>query len=226
MITKPIPNKAYVEVGGIYRVIKRQGSLWVRSLNRQLVMIKKGEFVYVEGGKMKLSELARCIKYLEVLHLKMLLPDFKSRSKASPPIESFLVNEFPFGSAFCYVFRGKWTKKKIDGCRTCFCPRKPFEQDDWKRVRKPKDKNKSMPEAEHISCRVLATGKMRSIKDRIQEVEEMSIETIMKYIKKVKLSREQLRQLSLLWHFHVWQQLTVSHIDSNNPNEFKKGYQR
>jgi hypothetical protein len=228
LITQDIPNKVRVEKGGIHRVIRqtRSGSIYIRSITRELLKVKPGEFVIVEGGKMKLSELARCAKYLEILHLKMMQTGFKSRSNMNPPIESFLLNEFPHGSAFCYLFRGTWTAKKVRGLSTCFCPKRPFDHSDWGQSRIPNSPGLKATEPPHVNCRLLLDGSCRSIDEMIREVEALEIGTIMKFLSRAKIPPHKVRHMCTLWHFHVWQRVIIGHLDRADENDFTELYKR
>lgn len=228
MITKDIPNKHRVKKFGIFRPMRKtRNGIWITAPTGFPLLVKRGEFIYVEGDKVKLSEIARTVKYLEILKWKLMLPDFKSRHKfeGGRPIETVVeLCELPWGSAFCFLFRDIKTKHKIDGkyC-TCFCPKKPWcHADDWGRYSHP-----NSPEKPHISCILDREGNIRPPTEIIKEIQEIDIMTIMEFVKKIKdrINQDKLRSLACKWHFHVWHKITIPRIDRVS-KDFVKGYER
>ena len=100
----------------------------------------------------------------------------------------FLINEFPFNSAFCYLFR----KYQIKSSGKCFCPMNC------------KRKFCVIDEETHTAY------PMSVLMDK---VERIPITNIMKYLKRIQISKEQLKHLSLLWNIFI-----KTKLSANRPN--------
>lgn len=134
---------------------------------------------------MKLSHLAKCIKILE--ELKWAIPAGVLDDKddiLKRPKEFYLIKELPFCSAFCYMFR-QYQRKGSDGEGqfNCFCPR-------WN------DGN---------NCGHNDDGNRKPEFQILDEVRDIPISTIMKYLSKIPLSKHQdkLRKLQSIWYINV-----------------------
>jgi hypothetical protein len=133
------------------------------------------------------------------------------------PIEHFFINEFPFNSAFCYLFRKYKCTSPIEDCRCCFCPKRPdlnyqtmgtSEGEGYKR----------------INCRLKPDGKHKSIPQLIEEVKAIPIVTIMKFLQKCPPDRTQLRLITNDWFFHVWHRVVKANSRNTN-KEYLPEYQ-
>ena len=233
MLKDNVSEKHYVNKFGIYKVIKKHvDGVWIRSITNVRVFIKRKEYMILEGGNMKLTELARTLKFLEILKWKVLTGEVgnKRHQQGYTPIESYLINEFPFGSAFCYVFRDFKCKKKVDGkFSICFCPKKPWEHlTEWARTQPPENPNIAYPEGRRINCILNADGSHRDTKEMIKSIEVIKIMDIVKMLKKIKIPADKLLHLSRLYHFHVWSKISISRIescsDSKNLKDIKELY--
>lgn len=135
---------------------------------------------------MKLSHLAKCLKILE--ELKWAIPagllDDKSKVLKHHPKEYSLISDLPCCSAFCYMFRPyKMQSADPENSFNCFCPRY----------------NKGN------NCGFNKNGKRKPEFQILDEVKSISIPTIMKYLKKLPLSKhqEKLRKFQSLWYINV-----------------------
>lgn len=142
-----------------------------------------------------------CLKELEKIRWRLINGEFvdwdeiltgKINYLKDRPQEFYLINEFPFQSAFCYMFRGYQIRnKKIVQVGppysefNCLCPL-------W-----PKGK----------SCYV----KGQTNKFMVEKIDSIPIENIMKILKKMPLHREmvKIRHLSGIWNIHLQPQLTA-----------------
>lgn len=209
MIIKLIPTTLPVEVGGIYRARKVRGNYYIKS-NGYLLKVKPTEAIEVEG-KMKMSDFARCLKYLEILKFKALLLDNNLTTSDLRMLQELK----PFGSAFCYIFRGIKTKKKFeDKFTTCFCPKRPYQHPEWGRVDQRKTKSPKSTEKPHVNCMLNSDGNLRDIKSMIKELEQIPIIDIIDFIKRVPISREKKKLICQLWHFHVWHRISFNKVDT------------
>lgn len=195
--------------------------------------VKFTEGFLVEGDKMKLSEIARTIKFLELLKWKIIDPEFSSRrvtNKGQMPFETFYLSEFPYGSAFCYVFRDHKVKEKLEKkWECCFCPKMPFKHGaDWGKVDYSGRPNIQVSEAPHVSCVLGIDGKHRSIPEIIKEIEGIKIHTLMQFLKRIEIPDSKLQLLSRYWHFYVMSEVTIPRIarlTGQSSKDYLKGYE-
>jgi hypothetical protein len=225
MLIKPVPNNHYVELLSIAQVYKETDkAYYIHTPDEVILKVYKHEAKEVEGRFVKLSEIARCIKYMELLKWRLLSPEFASSfGNGKRPIEYYWINEFPFGSAFCYLFRKIKTKIKFDGeFTTCFCPKKPFTHPEWARIANPVSQDSQATEPPHISCVCSGDLHHRPVKEIIKEIEDIPIMDIMEYVKKIKFTDAQKYKLCMIWHFFVWQRVSIHKTEDNK--DFIKGY--
>ncbi len=225
MLIKPVPNNHYVEFLSIAEVYKETDkAYYIHTPDEVTLKVYKHEAKEVEGRFVKLSEVARCIKYLEILKWRLLTPEFAlSFGNGKRPIEYYWINEFNFGSAFCYLFRKVKTKIKFDNLyTTCFCPKKPFLHPEWARIEKPVSQDVEATELPHVSCVCSSDLHHRPVKDIIAEIEAIPISAIMDYVKRVKFTNAQKYKLCLAWHFFVWSKVSISKAEENKG--FINGY--
>lgn len=207
LITKEIPTKEHIELYGMYNVLKitPKKNFIIKAPTGRRVYIYSHEGKLKKGLKMKLSQVAICIKYLEILKWRLLTDEFDTIK--GKPVEYYHVNEFPFNSAFCYMFRSYKAKSPIDGVKCCFCPKRPDK--NHKRLGITNGEG-----IKRINCVVNPAGKNRRPIDIIEEVKTIPLAVIAKFVQKVKVSKKQMRMITNLWYFHVRNKVTKGHIDS------------
>lgn len=228
MIIKDFKNRDWIEKCGIYRVCAEtiKGNVWIRAGTGSLVKVLKNEFKEVKGGKMRLSELARTVKYLEILKWRIISPNHvPNKPIGKVCVESYMINEFPYGSAFCYIFR-KYKAKSGEPFKSCFCPKLPHTQRDRCRMEENvQPLTGEVLEPAMISCVLNREGNHRTVQEIIDELMDIPILNIMKFLQKIKLEQYQLSYLSSMWHFHVWHKIQTGHIDSvPTKRDYKDGY--
>lgn len=217
LLIQPIPTQLRLSPYAILHIIKRDDKGWWcwHGVERKKLRAYKHEGKEVEG-RMKLSELARTVKYLELLKWKIMIGEDKW-------IDKYLLNQFPFGSAFCYLFRDTKTNIRINSrFSTCFCPKKPWVSKNLEKMCLLD--NKCSPEGAHVNCILDIDGKHRPISDIISEIESIPIIEIMAFIRKLNISSDKLELLNSLWHIHIWQRITLPHVDRLSSSDFKEGY--
>lgn len=219
-ILKPIPvNKLeLIEPKGIYKVFKVTPYYYLieSGATGKGCWIRKDEAVETSSEKFKLSDLAKCIKYLECMRYKLMMGHYNEKTERGVkiwqdiPIEHYFVNEFPFYSCFCAVFRKFRVKDKTGkGVHICYCPLKPYENPQW-----PIQKDKhlgadgKMVKTKRRSCqkyRSAKTGEVhfRSEAKRLQMVEDTPVLEIMRHLKKIKISKAMKKHLCGLWYHHI-----------------------
>ena len=152
---------------------------------------------------MKLSELARAIKELELIKWRLVSGCYKNYDKlidvankggknyvAKMPVQYYYVNEFPFCSAFCYVFR----RFQIEGNKIvkkdppytefkCLCPMSDFNK----------------------NCHLDSDGKHLPENFIIDKVESISISKIAKYLKKMQIQKYPyiIHKINGIWSLHI-----------------------
>jgi hypothetical protein len=229
-----IPNSHYVIPFGIYPIIRVvKGGWWISTPTSVNLYVKRGEGFPVEGDRMKLSELAKCMKFLEILKWKLIDPEFCSRrkvNKGQTPFETFYLSQFPYGSAFCYVFREHKVTSKIEGkWECCFCPKMPFKHaEKWGKVDYSGRPNIELTEGPHVSCVLDLDGVHRSTPEIIKELESIKIHTIMQFLKRIQIPHPKLQVLSHMWHFYVMSEITIPRIGrvtGQTHHDYIKGYQ-
>ena len=163
---------------------------------------------------MKLSHLSMCIKELELMRWKMICgtkeyKDYeelkevvfnnKKQKIIKLPVDYYLINEFPFNSAFCYFFRCFQIRgNKIvyikppygKDTHCCLCP---------------------MKEQLGLYCAKSPDGEFQSIPFMIEKVESVSIERIMKYLKKIQVIKftDKLQKICSIWEIHIKHKLGI-----------------
>lgn len=220
-ILKQIPVASWhlIEIGAIYYVYKHYKQYYlIKSWASDIgIWIKESEakILNLKRRKMKVSDLAKCIKYLEMIKWGIdlgfyerydLENSIKTPCKFGKPIEYYFINEFPFSSAMCYIFSRKRVKDE-KGRHICFCPKKPYDHPEWPTIKNnPKDVywNRS-----RRSC-ILYKGEdgkshHRPVSNIYQEVSELSILDIMNHLKPIlsNIPKYKLKHLSSLWHIHL-----------------------
>lgn len=221
-ILKPIPVQPHerIEPFGLYKVFKENGDFYLieSGATGKGIWIKKEEAEEVKKVSMAFTyrEMATCIKFLERMKYKLIMGHYNEvfeqgcKIKRSNPIEYYFLNEFPFNSAFCYIFR----KFRVKGTapkdvHVCFCPMKPYENTQW-----PISRGKHLgSDGEEVSyarraCNLYKGKKSGKIKPRSEQkmlemIEEISVYSIMKHLKKIKITKVQRKKMAMLWYFHI-----------------------
>jgi hypothetical protein len=209
-----------VEVGGIYKAWKTPNGYIIESDDGYAVYIKEDEAEEYKGEVMPfmLSDMAKCIKYLERMRIKILMGHYCEKKygihtiRHETPIEHYYVNEFPFYSCFCALFRNFKVKGKAPkGVHVCYCPLKPYEHPEWPTTETSyMDGEGEIVDKKRRSCikyKGKKTGKIfiRSEAKRLQMVEDVSVRTIMKHLKKIKVPKTMKKHLCSLWFHHIKQ---------------------
>lgn len=134
---------------------------------------------------MKLSELAKCLKILEIMKWELYAGKYDNcqnmtiGKKRSP--EFYCINRFPFLSAFCYVFRAYEMQTKVaDSQFNCFCPRYN----------------------NGINCSFSKDSHRKTELQVAESIYAISTVKLMKYLKKLPLQKlsYQIRELHKIWN--------------------------
>jgi len=169
-------SKYKVEKGGIYSVFEEIDTGYVidcsEKLNGKLTIPKKFAKVIIPE-KFNLKAFALTIKYLEETWHKMYL---KEAPLNREPIEFYYVNELQYNSAFCQTFRKH--KVKVDGKKYCLCPLSIWRNKNYD----------STFEDGTVSCRKFK-GKVLSDKALYKRAKKVKVETVIKFLKKIKISK-------------------------------------
>lgn len=221
-ILKPIPvhQRERIEPLGLFKVHKELDQYYLieSAATGKGVWVRKDEAEIAEGETMSITyrELATCIKFLEMIRFKLSLGHYDTANVKNQdityerPIEEFFINEFPFNSAFCYVFR----KFKVNGTapkdvHVCFCPLEPYKNTNWP-IHRGKyigsdgnDVHYARRSCNHFKSKKTKDVRIRSETKRLEMVEQTSVLSIMRHLKKIKLSKVVRKRLTGLWFIHI-----------------------
>lgn len=161
--------------------------------------------------RMKLSELAKCMKFLEMMRWKLILGHYQEVQvgrtciRIQSPIEQFFLNQFPFYSPFCAVFSRKGVKND-EGVHICWCPMRPYEHPEW--ITLPLHPREGYWKKAHRSCILEKGSKPNSYRHRselslLQQVESIPVVEIMQHLKKIKLDPNLNKLFVMLWFHHI-----------------------
>jgi len=206
-----IPTKERLEKFGIYRIVREtEKGYWIKSITDRNVYILKTECRTIkEGLKMKLSEFAIALKYLELLKFKLISNDngFKKLEHNNKPIEYYHVNEFPYNSAFCFIFRN-YSAGEVNGCNCCFCPKQPHKNYSTMGVSDGEG-------LKRVNCVLKSDNRHKTVPDLIQEVINIPVTLIMKYLQKIELTDVQKNLITNIWYFHIWHRVKKPRTQDN-----------
>jgi hypothetical protein len=219
-IIKDVPVKPLHKIykNSIYKVFEERKRFYLIESQEtgKGVWVRKDEAVIYKGrSTMKYSEMAICLKFLERMKYKLILGHYNREGSQfgivnpmNPPIEHYFINEFPFNSAFCFIFRKSKVRHNED-YDICFCPMKPYENPQWPVYRTeylgPDGETIEKARRSCVHFKGAKTGKikLRSTQKQLEMIESIRVVEIVKHLKKVKLTPYQKKVMSTKWFLFI-----------------------
>lgn len=210
----PVSELHVIPFMSIHRVVDRTDKFWciVSRYTGKYIWIRKDEATAIKAkdAKVRLSDLAKCLKYLEMIRWKQVCGHYSTRRAGGQmvprfEIEVFYINEFPFYSAFCHIFSGIPVKND-KGIHICYCPRKPFEHKEWPtRKKDPKGVYWKKKRRSCLHERVDGEVRHRPQAEVLKEIEAIPVIEIMLMLKRVmkRIPKHKLQDICALWNLFI-----------------------